>query len=74
MTSKLLNPRVLNVADQLLLSATGFGTSVIIVKALGVEQLGVYSANLLFQCLQRSNAAFYQQQTRKNRVYVLSAH
>ena len=44
MTSKLLNPRVLNVADQLLLSATGFGTSVIIVKALGVEQLGVYSA------------------------------
>jgi O-antigen/teichoic acid export membrane protein len=47
MTSNLLNPRLLNVVDQLLLSAIGFGTSVIIVKALGVEQLGIYSAFLV---------------------------
>lgn len=51
MISKLLNPRLLNVADQLLLSATGFGTSIIIVKALGVEQLGVYSAFLVIVTL-----------------------
>ncbi len=51
MNSKLLNPRLLNVADQLLLSATGFGTSVVIVKALGVEQLGVYSAFLVIVTL-----------------------